>query len=248
MAAQPGRAAVVVVPLAINPSIVTTLSIIIPCRNEAANIQHCLTSLQALRQTGVEIILVDGGSTDDTCQLAAGLVDQLISSEPGRAWQMNSGAAQARGEWLLFLHCDTLLPDSINEWQKKLLNIKNDWGFFMLRLSGSHGWLRVIERAINVRSRLSSVATGDQCQFVRRSLFTALQGFAAIPLMEDIELSKRLRRHSAPFIWQQPVLTCSRRWQQQGYVKTIVIMWYLRLAYWFGVSPQRLHRIYYGVP
>lgn len=222
------------------------LSIVIPCRNEAASIEHYLVSLQSLRQAGVEIILVDGGSSDKTCELAASLVDQLISTEPGRAQQMNCGAAQARGEWLLFLHCDTLLPDDIDKWREQLTVVKDDWGFFTLRLSGSHYLLRIIERAINIRSRLSSVASGDQGQFVRRSVFEMLQGFAAIPLMEDIELSKRLRKRSAPFIWRKPVLTSSRRWQQHGYLKTVALMWYLRLAYFIGVSPQRLHRIYYG--
>lgn len=241
MVVRRGRAVAVVARLA-------TLSIIIPSHNEGVRIQHCLSSLQALRPFGVDIILVDGGSTDNTCQLSAGLVDQLISTEPGRAHQMNCGAAQARGEWLLFLHCDTFLPDNIDQWREQLAAVKSDWGFFMLRLSGSHYLLRIIERAINIRSRLSSVATGDQCQFVRRTVFEMLQGFAAMPLMEDIELSKRLRRRSPPFIWHKPVLTSSRRWQQQGYLKTIAIMWCLRLAYFVGVSPQRLHRIYYGAP
>ena len=229
------------------------LSVVVPCLNEQSNIVSCLQKLQRYRvggaatetRLGLEIIVVDGGSTDNTCELARRHADCVMTTPAGRARQMNAGAAVARGQWLLFLHTDTQLPENVGDWLNKLISTAKLWGFFELRLSGGHPFFRVIERAICWRARLSRVATGDQCQFVRRSVFAQLQGFAALPLMEDIELSRRLRKLSSPLIWRSPVCTSSRRWERDGILTTVLLMWWLRLAFFMGVSPSRLHRMYY---
>ncbi len=222
------------------------VSIIIPCLNEEQYIRDCILRLQPLRERGCEVIVVDGGSTDKTVPLAAALADHLLHSEPGRARQMNLGAGHASGEWLLFLHTDTRLPAVIKDWIDNLYQASFQWGFFALRLSACHWPYRFIERAINLRSKTTGIATGDQCVFIRRLLFEEHKGFADIPLMEDVEFSRRLRRLAKPWFWKNPVTTSSRRWEQQGILKTVLLMWWLRLAFFLGVSPQRLHKIYYG--
>lgn len=220
------------------------LSIIIPVFNEAAGIVAQLQPLQTLRDKQVEIILVDGGSTDNTLELARPFVDiALCSSEKGRARQMNIGAEKAQGRLLLFLHGDTFLPADV---LSRLSSVQqNQWGFFCLRLSGQGLWLRLIERMINIRSRLSSVATGDQCLFIDRSLFLSLKGYAAIPLMEDVEISKRLRGQSSPVVISAPVTSSSRRWEERGVWPTILLMWRLRFLYFIGVPPHKLVKKYY---
>lgn len=222
------------------------LSVIIPCLNEQSTIVRCLQSLSDLRRAGVEVIVVDGGSVDRTVELASPLCDRLIASRAGRALQMNAGAQQAMGRQLLFLHADTVLPADIHDWLETVKLQQPAWGFFPVRLSGEQWGLHIIGRMMSWRSRLTSVATGDQCQFVRRSLFQALGGYAPIALMEDIEFSKRLRRHAPPAIWRSPVITSGRLWQQRGVLQTVARMWWLRLAYCLGVPPQTLHRWYYG--
>lgn len=222
------------------------LSIIIPVYNEAASLADFLQPLQRLRVLDCEIIVVDGGSDDDSLTVAAPWVDRLLNCELGRAQQMNCGAALANGAWLLFLHADTQLPHSIPLLLQLLASQSFSWGFFPVALSGKATSLRVIERAISLRSRLSTIATGDQAMFVERSLFDRVDGFALIPLMEDIALSKQLRRHSQPYIWHEPVQTSSRRWERDGIVRTVLLMWGLRLGYFVGLSPESLVRIYYG--
>ncbi len=222
------------------------LSIILPVRDEALLITSALQRLQGLRQSGVEVLVVDGGSRDDTVQRARPWADHVLSTEPGRAWQMNAGAAWARGEWLLFLHVDTELPEDAAAWLAGLKARSCDWGFFPVRLSGRHPLLRCVERGMNLRSRLTRVATGDQALFVRRARFMALGGFPDIPLMEDVALSKRLRREDVPGIWPSPARCSSRRWERHGVLRTILLMWWLRLAYVLGRSPAALHRQYYG--
>lgn len=224
------------------------LSIIIPCLDEQQCIGNCLQPLQSLRGVAVEIIVVDGGSRDHTAELAAPLCDKLIVTGAGRGLQMNAGAQRAMGSYLLFLHADTRPPVDIADWLRWVQVQQPAWGFFPVRLSGSHWGLKMIGSMMNWRSRLTSVATGDQGQFVCRRLFQALGGYAPIALMEDIEFSKRLRRHAKPVIWRSPVVTSGRRWQQQGMLHTVIRMWWLRLAYCLGVSPQTLHRWYYGDP
>ena len=217
-------------------------SVIIPVYNEAAVLEKSLSRLYASLDGGsVEVIVCDGGSTDDSAQIARRFPCQVVTSSPGRAQQMNTASQLARGDWLLFLHADSALP---MHWSDELAKARH-WGFFPVRLNGAHWFFRVIETAINWRSRYSRVATGDQALFFRQSFFAALQGFPAIPLMEDVAISKKARHICKPWIATNPVVTSSRRWEQNGIAKTIVLMWSLRFAYWLGIDPVRLHRIYY---
>ncbi len=225
-------------------------SFIIPTLNESATIAATLERL-ALDYPEAECLVVDGGSTDDTVQRVDDVVDALeisarvLHSEPGRARQMNAGAQAATGNYLVFFHADTRPPGS----PRSLLTVLQAgpaWGFAAVKLTGDGWMLRIIERFMSWRSRLTRVATGDQMLFVRADLFDRLGGFADIPLMEDVELSKRLRRESAPSIITDPVETSSRRWRERGVLRTVLTMWSLRLAYFCGVHPRRLWRYYYG--
>lgn len=220
------------------------ISIIIPALNEVATLESTLKPLQRWRKAGHELILVDGGSDDDTRGRAAPLVDVLLESEAGRAQQMNRGARAARGEVLLFLHADTHLPGAAAAMVQQALEHYR-WGRFDVRLSGGHWLLRLVERMMNWRSCFTGIATGDQAIFVERKLFEELGGFPELPLMEDVALSKRLKRRAGrPACLTQPLTTSSRRWEENGIVRTILLMWRLRLAYFLGVSPQRLARHY----
>jgi rSAM/selenodomain-associated transferase 2 len=221
------------------------LSIIIPTLNEAEGIGAALGALGPLRARGCEVIVVDGGSGDGTAALAAPLADQVLMSPPGRATQMNAGAAVARGEVLLFLHADTRLPEGADEHVlRELERSARGWGRFDVRLSGRHPALRVVERMMGMRSRLTGIATGDQAIFVRRPWFERAGGFPEIPLMEDVALSARLRRQGPPLCLRQRVVTSSRRWEQRGIGRTVLLMWRLRLAYWRGADPARLAERY----
>ncbi len=221
------------------------LSIIIPVLNEARSLQAHLPLLQSARAAGHELILVDGGSTDEGPALAVPLVDKLVRSPAGRAAQMNAGAAQASGDVLLFLHVDTRLPEgAIALLQQAFVQPAVQWGRFDVQLSGTHPAFRLIETMINLRSRVSGVATGDQALFLRAGLFHAIGGFPAIPLMEDVAITKTLRRLSRPLCLRERVTTSSRRWEQHGIVRTVLLMWWLRLLYVFGVSPARLRDMY----
>lgn len=221
------------------------VSIIVPVYNEAANIEACLQPLQSLRSKSCEIIVVDGGSDDDSLAIAQPFADHVIESTKGRALQMNAGATLARGEYYLFVHADTTLPD-LSERLGRVGELSVSWGFFPVRLSGAGFVFACISFFINWRSRLSAVATGDQCLFVRRALFEEIKGFPAIPLMEDVALSKKLKKLAKPIIFSEKVVTSSRRWRQNGVLKTILLMWSLRLAYVLRVDPLRLQKIYYG--
>lgn len=222
------------------------LSIIIPTLNEAEIIKKTLLGLQDLRSSGHEVIVVDGGSDDDTRPIARPLVDRLISSGKGRAIQMNTGARDANGDVLLFLHADTCLPPQADQIINKGLQASNRvWGRFNVRLSGSHFILRIIERMMNIRSRLTGIATGDQAIFVRRDVFRHVGGFTESGLMEDIAISKKLLRHAgSPLCLHQNILTSSRRWEQHGMIKTILLMWRLRLAFFFGRDTDKLASLY----
>ncbi|MDH5545553.1 MAG: TIGR04283 family arsenosugar biosynthesis glycosyltransferase [Gammaproteobacteria bacterium] len=221
------------------------VSIVIPTYNEAANIEATLRGLQQWRQQGHEIIVVDGGSDDGTVALASPHADMAFVGPKGRARQMNTGASKASGDIILFLHADTQLPNhAVNIVCNGLEQTGRNWGRFDVRLSGSHWLLRIVEMLMNIRSRFSGIATGDQAIFVRRSLFQQLKGYAEIPLMEDIELSRRLKRISRPYCISQALTTSSRRWERRGIARTILLMWRLRLAYFLGVSPERLARQY----
>ena len=222
------------------------ITIIIPVLNEADHLADQLAGLQKMRRRGVELIVVDGGSEDATLSQARGKVDHLLSSPPGRARQMNAGAEVAHGDVLLFLHADTSLPPTAPERiRTSLENGSRQWGRFEVRLSGRHILFRRIERMMNWRSCLTGMVTGDQAMFIRRTAFEQAGGFPDIPLMEDIAISRKLKKLSRPVCLSEPVVASSRRWEQAGIVRTIVLMWSLRLAYFLGVSPQRLAAIYY---
>jgi len=222
-----------------------TISIIIPALNEAAVIVQTLSSLQPLRTAGHEVILVDGESEDATVDLSRPLLDRLIRGLRGRGRQMNAGARVARGEILLFLHADTLLPEDADRLIREGMKAQGRrWGRFDVRLSGTHPTLRIIEVLMNLRSRLTGIATGDQAIFVQRELFEAAGGFPDIDLMEDIALSKILKRHGCPLCLRQRVLTSSCRWETNGILRTVLLMWRLRLSYLIGSDPAHLARLY----
>ena len=223
-------------------------SIIIPVLNEAESILQTLKPLQLFRSQGHEVILVDGGSQDNTIEIAQPWVDLVLSSEKkGRANQMNAGAAHAGKDVLLFLHADTLLYDeALDTLLLQLATSRRVWGRFDIRLSSSKFIYRVIETMINWRSRVSGVATGDQAIFVKAYEFSYVGRFPDFPLMEDVALSKKLKKISRPICVSTSIMTSSRRWEQFGVIRTILLMWRLRLAYFFGVSPQQLVKYYYG--
>ena len=217
------------------------LSIIVPCLNEAEGIAGTLSALAPLRARGAEVIVVDGGSSDGTVERAAPHADSVISARRGRASQMNAGAARAGGEILLFLHADTRLPESADALiVEGLQRLRRGWGRFDVAISGSHPLLRVVAWLMNARSRLTGIATGDQAIFVTRSLFTAAGGYPEIALMEDIALCKRLKRFGPPLCLRHRLTASGRRWEKHGVVRTILLMWRLRLAYWLGADPRNL--------
>lgn len=217
------------------------LSIIIPALNEAAALPVTLEALSPLRQRGVEVIVADGGSADATAREAMQWADRVILAPRGRARQMNAGAAAARGEVLLFLHADTLLPAGADMViLENLASTRRDWGRFDVRIAGRPRMLRVVAALMNLRSRWTGIATGDQAIFVRRSLFDALGGFPDQPLMEDVELSRRLRRLGPPLCLKARVTTSGRRWERDGVWPTIFLMWRLRWRYWRGVPAETL--------
>jgi rSAM/selenodomain-associated transferase 2 len=217
------------------------LSIIVPCLNEAEVIGQALAALAPLRARGAEIIVVDGGSSDGTVERAASLADRVIDAPRGRASQMNAGAARARGEIMLFLHADTLLPESADALiVDGLKRSRRGWGRFDVVISGGNPLLRVVAWLMNARSRLTGIATGDQAIFVTRSLFTAAGGYPEIALMEDIALSKRLKRFGQPLCLRHRLVASGRRWEKHGVVRTILLMWRLRLAFWLGADPGKL--------
>lgn len=220
------------------------LSCIVPVWREAATIRATLAHLQPLRDAGHEIIVVDCGSDDGTARLAEGHCDRVIQSGRGRAVQMNAGAQVAKGDILLFLHADTRLPGPALMALDRFRASRKAWGRFNVRLSGGRLLFGVIAWFMNQRSRLTGIATGDQALFVRRSVFEALRGFEEIPLMEDVELSSRLRLVSRPFCISDPVVTDSRRWERHGTWHTILFMWRLRWRYWRGDSPETLASLY----
>jgi len=222
------------------------LSIVIPVLNEAGAIESLLLSLAQARGAEVELIVVDGGSTDGTRALCTGRADRIVASDRGRARQMNAGAAAATGSALLFLHADTTLPAGAPTLVHQALAAGGyEWGRFDVCITGNAPVFRLIAALMNLRSRLSGIATGDQAIFVRRDVFQTLGGFAELPLMEDIEISQRLRRRSAPACLRARVVTSGRRWEKYGIWRTVLLMWRLRLLYWLGVPAERLAALYH---
>jgi rSAM/selenodomain-associated transferase 2 len=220
-----------------------TVSVIIPTLDEAGSIAETIAATAA--ETPHEILVVDGGSRDHTRAIAHANAARVVDAPPGRATQMNAGAAVATGEVLLFLHADTVLPFG---WSDAITRAVSDpriaGGRFDIHLDGSETIFRVIEAFMNARSRMTRIATGDQAIFVRRSVFHALGGYAPIPLMEDIEFSTRLKRHGRVACLRSRARTSVRRWRRQGPWRTIVRMWWLRARYALGTSPDRLARWY----
>jgi len=217
------------------------ISIIVPALNEADSIASTLDGLKSFRKDGNEVIVVDGGSKDETVSMAASESDKVIEFAPCRAQQMNVGASQASGDILWFLHADTLVPDNaVQQIQHALENNKYQWGRFDIRLSGRQLQLRIVESLMNLRSRITGIATGDQGIFVRREVFESIGGFANISLMEDLDISKRLKKYSRPCCLDTKLITSSRRWEERGILRTILLMWRLRLAYFLGVKPEKL--------
>lgn len=216
------------------------LSIIIPTLNEAAGVACTLESLAPLRARGHEVIVADGGSEDGTRELANPLADCVIAAPRGRARQMNAGAAVATGDALLFLHADTRLPPRADEAVKAALE-RRAWGRFDVAIEGYSPLLPVVAFFMNARSRFTGIATGDQAIFVRRAVFP---GFPDIALMEDVAFSKTMKRLSPPACPREAVATSGRRWERHGVLRTVFLMWRLRLAYFLGASPDELARRY----
>lgn len=222
-----------------------SLSIIIPVLDEAERVAAALAALGPLRTRGVEVIVADGGSRDDTTELARPLADRVIAAPRGRGAQMNAGAAVAQGDVLLFLHADTALPPDADEILCASLRVSTrQWGRFDVQIEGHNPLLSVVSGFMNWRSRLSGIATGDQAMFVVRSAFATVGGFPDIPLMEDVAMSKRLKRVSRPLCIGARAVTSGRRWDQGGTLRTILLMWRLRLAYFLGSEPAGLARQY----
>ena len=220
------------------------VSIIIPVLNEAEHIADTLVSLASYRSQGHEVIVIDGGSNDDTVSISEQYADRVLYSDAGRAMQMNSGIDEASGDALLFLHADTRLPaDAVT----KLIHAVEDgyfWGRFNVRLSGKHFMFRIIERMMNLRSCITGVVTGDQAIFVSHESIEIVGAYPRLPLMEDVVFSKRLRKLGWPACIRQQVVTSSRRWEDKGILRTMLLMWRLRLLFFLGVSADRLARQY----
>jgi len=219
------------------------LSIVIPTLDEAAGLEARLRALQPLRAAGCEVLVVDGGSRDGTPALAAPLADVVLRAPRGRGVQQNAGARAARGAHLLFLHADTALPEGAAGAIEAAL-ARRGWGRFDVEIESRHPLVRLTARLMNLRSRATGIATGDQAIFVRRELFLAAGGFPEIPLMEDVALSTALCRTGRPACLRLRVRTSGRRWEAKGAVRTILLMWWLRLRYWLGADPAVLARRY----
>lgn len=220
-------------------------SIIVPMFNEAPGLPGLLARLSVLARQGCEVLIVDGGSDDGSVELVECAGFRVLASPKGRARQMNLGAARATGDVLLFLHADTLLPEgALTTVRQTMLKTAALWGRFDVVIDGAHPMLRVIARLMNLRSRWTGIATGDQAIFVIRKAFEAVGGYPDQPLMEDIELSQRLRALARPACIGTPVLTSGRRWESRGVWRTILLMWRLRWAYWRGTPAEQLAQRY----
>jgi rSAM/selenodomain-associated transferase 2 len=223
------------------------ISIIVPALNEADGITAALGALTPLRARGHEVIVVDGDSSDGTAALARAAADRVVPAPRGRANQMNAGAALARGEVLLFLHADTRLPEGADaRILQGLAASGRSWGRFDVRIEGENRLLPVIAFLMNLRSRATGIATGDQAIFVRRDAFERAGRFPSLELMEDIALSRSLKRVSRPLCLADKAVTSGRRWERHGVLRTVLLMGWLRLAFFFGAAPAKLARLYDG--
>jgi len=225
-----------------------SLSIIVPVFNEGERIAAALDALVPMRALGVEVVVVDGGSRDATVQRARLRASKVISAPRGRATQMNAGAEKATGDILLFLHSDTRLPsDADHVLLSGLERSGRTWGRFDVQVDSKKPLLSTVARMMNLRSRLTGIATGDQAIFVNRDAFRQVGGFPPIELMEDIALSKLLKRVGPPLCLRERVVTSARRWEKRGVINTILLMGRLRLAYYFGADPNELAQLYGNV-
>ncbi|MDT8309943.1 MAG: TIGR04283 family arsenosugar biosynthesis glycosyltransferase [Methylophaga sp.] len=221
-----------------------SIAIIVPVLNEAENLPALIAQFSKLSQPQDEVVIVDGGSTDETLEILADMNLQILSAHKGRASQMNAGALHSDADILVFLHADTQLPENALALIRKVVAEGAGWGRFNVIISGARPMLKVIALFMNWRSRLTGIATGDQVIFIQRELFNDLGGFPEQPLMEDIEISKRLKKISRPACLSEKVITSGRRWQKHGIWKTIILMWWLRFAYWRGVPATALTKYY----
>ncbi len=221
-----------------------SIAIIVPVLNEADNLPGLIAHLSRFIQADVEIVFVDGGSTDKTQHILLESKLQTVSAPRGRALQMNAGVLHSDAEILVFMHADTLLPPGALKCIAKTINDGANWGRFDVRISGTHPMFGIIAFMMNLRSRLSGIATGDQVIFMNRTIFNAAGGFPEQLLMEDIEISKRLKQINRPVCLREKVTTSGRRWQKNGVWKTIFLMWRLRFKYWRGVSSSILAEFY----
>jgi rSAM/selenodomain-associated transferase 2 len=220
-----------------------SLSIIVPVLDEAAIIAGALQALVPFRTRGAEVIVVDGGSRDGTAELAQVHADYVVGAERGRGAQMNAGARIARADALLFLHADTALPPDADRLVLRALEA-NSWGRFDVRIDGRSPLLAVVAALMNWRSRLTGIATGDQAMFASRKAFAEAGGFPEIPLMEDIALSQSLKRRARPVCLAARVVTSGRRWERHGVMRTMLMMWRLRVAFFLGADPAALAERY----
>lgn len=221
-------------------------TIVVPVLNEGSAIDQCIQDMLAVTQGFWKLVVCDGGSEDDTVQRLSAYPVKIISSKAGRALQMNAGARVVEGPLVAFIHADTRLPSEFNALMEAFLIQDAQWGRFDVQLDNPHWPYRMIAWFMNRRSALTGVCTGDQTFFMRTAFFQQLHGYAELPLMEDVEFSLRARKRSTPFRIKTPVITSARRWSRHGVFKTMMLMWWLRLAYRLGVSPRRLHAWYYG--
>jgi rSAM/selenodomain-associated transferase 2 len=216
------------------------LCIVVPVLNEAQSLAPRLLELQKFRRRGAHLVVVDGGSDDDTLAIARTHADLAFVAPRGRAAQMNAGAAACPADTLLFVHADTCLPDESDTLVACATSGRCAWGRFDVRIDSPRLALQLVQGAMNLRSRWTGIATGDQAMFVRHDLFRAVGGFPDIPLMEDIAISRMLLRHGPPACLREHVITSARRWEHHGVLRTILLMWRLRAAYFLGADPARL--------
>jgi rSAM/selenodomain-associated transferase 2 len=224
-----------------------SVAIVVPVLNELNSIDNCLQHLLEQHHF-TDIVIVDGGSTDGTLAVLAGYANNprisLVSSQPGRGRQMNAGAAACQSDAILFLHADTRLPNNAITPVRNVITAGAEWGRFNVRINDASFLLSIVAFMMNVRSCITGICTGDQAIFTRRDVFAMLGGYSMMPLMEDIEFCRRLKRIARPACIRAKAITSARRWQRHGTIRTILKMWYLRLLYWLGVSPSRLVRCY----
>lgn len=224
------------------------ISIIIPTYNEETNIEAAIKHIKEYSDSGdIEIIITDGGSKDNTVAIAKSYGCLVVNGIKGRGNQLNAGAVVAKGNILLFLHADTFLPVNFIEIINDAFRKNRDpyyWGRFDVKLTGNHLLFRVVEKMISLRSKITGIATGDQAIFIDKPTFSIVNGFKDIPLMEDVDITRRLKRLSPPICLKQCVITSSRRWEDKGIIKTILLMWMLRFLFFIRVNPKHLLRLY----